>query len=307
MGSGETARKVRMNEETEKTKGLGGLFGRGNQDKNSQPDAFSSEKSKKTTNKTGKKPKNNRLKAKFLSTYYGNPMKDMKLIAITGTTGKTEVAHLVHEILKEAGQPVAIFAAPAKFKMSALYKFLSEAWKAGANYVVVTAPIEAVNDGVFAELPVHIAALTNFRSGRLTFNNDIEEELATSTADAVEPEATFTNVEDYREAAAKLFQNAPDFVILNRDDENFEQFADFAGRDGTLLYGTDRTSHIQIVNSKLYKKGVEATLSIGGTRFTVASFLTGLPAVSYMACAATVADALHIAPEKITEGIANYE
>ena len=260
-----------------------------------------------STKKKTKNPKTNRLKAKLLSTYYGNPMKDMKLIAVTGTTGKVEVAHFVHEILKEAGQPVAIFAAPGKFKISALYKFLSEAWKAGANYVVVTAPIEALNEGVFSELPVHVAAVTNFRAGRLSFNNDVEEEFAASTADVVEPEANFANGEEYYEAVAKLFQNTPDYVILNRDDETFDQFVDFAGKSGTLLYGTDRTSHIQIVNSKLYRKGVEATLNIGGTRFTAASFLTGMPAVSYMACATAVADALHIAPEKITEGLANYE
>lgn len=276
MGIGETARKEQMERKTEVAE-------------------------KKT------KSKSSRLKAKLLSAYYGNPMKDMKMITVTGTTGKTEVAHFVHEILKEAGQPVAIFAAPTKFKISALYKFLSEAWKAGANYVVVTAPIEAVNEGVFDELPVHVAAVTNFRAGRLTFMSDAEEEFASSTADDVAPEATFSNAEEYWEAVSKLFQKAPEYVVLNRDDENFDQFIDFAGTAGTLLYGTDRTSHIQVVNSKLYKKGVEATLNIGGTRFAVASYLTGMPAVSYMACAAAVGDALHVSPEKITEGIANYE
>ena len=229
--------------------------------------------------KTGKgKGKKNSFKAKLLSTYYGNPMKDMKLIAVAGENGEVEVAHFVHEILKEAGQPVAIFAAPAKFKISALYKFLSEAWKAGANYVVVTAPTEAIEEGVFANLPVHVVAMTDSLPG-----------------------------EAYHETMAKLFKGSPEYVVLNRDDENFDQFVDFAGTAGTLLYGTDRTSHIQIVSSKLYKKGVEATLNIGGIRFTVASFLTSESAISYMACAAAVADALHIAPEKITEGLANYE
>lgn len=227
----------------------------------------------KTTKKSGK---TGHLKAKLLATYYGHPMKDMKMIAVTGTNGKVEVAHFVHEILKAAGQPVAIFAAPEKFKISTLYKFLSEAWKAGANYVVVTAPAEALESGVFADLPVQVAALTDFESG------------------------------DNFDATAKLFQSAPNYVILNHDDLNFSQFMDFAGTDGTLLYGTDRASHIQIVNSKQYKKGVEATLNIGGNRFTVASFLTGEPAVAYMACATAVADALHIAPEKITDGLANY-
>ena len=228
-------------------------------------------KTTKTSDKT------NRLKAKLLATYYGHPMKDMKMVAVTGTRGKVEVAHFVHEILKAAGQPVAIFATEEKFKISALYKFLSEAWKAGANYVVVTAPAEALANNVFTELPVQVAALTGF-----------------------------DEVDDF-EATAKLFQVMPNYVVLNHDDVNFARFMDFAGSDGTLLYGSDRASHIQITSPKLYKKGVEANLNIGGTRFTVASFLTGEEAVSYMACAAAIADALHISPEKITDGLANYE
>ena len=49
-----------------------------------------------------------KIRAKALKTYYGNPLKDMKLVAITGATGKTTVAHYVHEILKSAGEQVAV-------------------------------------------------------------------------------------------------------------------------------------------------------------------------------------------------------
>ena len=99
----------------------------------------------------------------------------------------------------------------------------------------------------------------------------------------------------------------PDYVVLNRDDSHYQDFTSFAGREATLTYGSDRFSNIQIVRSKLYKMGTEAELAIGNTNFTVASFLTGEPIVSYMAAAAAIADALHIAPEKIEEGIANYD
>ncbi len=256
--------------------------------------------------KTARKPKTSRFKAKLLATYYGNPLKDMKLIVVTGTTGKIEVAHYVHEILKATGQPVAIFAAPSKFKLSTLYKFFSEAWKAGANYVVVTAPAETIASGTFATLPVHIAAMTNLRTNRLTYTNPEEELYASSTQDNVSPESTFKTTEEYYDAVEPLFTQNPDYVILNRDDANFDHLATVAGVSGTILYGSDRTSHIQIASSKLYRKGTEASLNIGGNRFVVASFLTGEPVVSYMACATAIADALHIAPEKITEGIAEY-
>ena len=61
----------------------------------------------KASLKTSKKSnKGTKIKAKLLNTYYGHPLKDMKLICITGTAGKVEVAHYVYEILKAAGHPV---------------------------------------------------------------------------------------------------------------------------------------------------------------------------------------------------------
>lgn len=239
------------------------------------------------TQESGKsaKTKTGRLKAKLLGTYYGHPIKDMKLICITGTTGKTEVANFVHEILKSAGHPVSIMASDSEIKIGALHKFLSTAWKAGSNYVIVTAPAKSLEKDVFYDLPVYVAALTNFVPSGLE-----------------DPSAS-----DYTSAESALFNMNPDYVILNRDDSHYQDFTSFAGREATLTYGSDRFSNVQIVKSKLYKMGTEAELSIGNTDFTVASFLTGEPIVSYMAAATAIADALHITPEKIAEGIGNYD
>lgn len=231
------------------------------------------------------KTKTGRLKAKLLGAYYGHPIKDMKLICITGTTGKVEVANFVHEILKAAGQPVSIMASDNEIKQGALHKFLSTAWKSGSNYVVVTAPAKSLEKDVFYDLPVHVAALTNFVPSGLD-----------------DPSA-----KEYSDAETALFNMNPDYVVLNRDDSHYQDFTEFAGREGTLTYGSDRFSNIQIVSSKLYKMGSEAELAIGNTNFTVASFLSGEPIISYMAAAAAIADALHITPAKIEEGIANYD
>lgn len=236
-------------------------------------------KGKSAKTKTGK------LKAKVLSTYYGHPIKDMKLICIAGTAGTVEVANYVHEILKAAGQPVAILASVSPIKVHALHKFLSTAWKAGANYVVVTAPAKSLEKDVFIDLPIHIAAMTNFVPASLNAESSTE----------------------YAGSETALFNMNPDYVILNRDDANYQDFTEFAGREGTVTYGSDRFSNIQIVKSKLYPKGTEAELAIGNTNFTVATFLTGEPFVSYMAAAAAIGDALHVTPEKIAEGIANYD
>lgn len=239
------------------------------------------EKAQKTG---GKRAGAQKLKAKLLKSYYGNPIKDMKLIAITGTTGKTTVAHFVHEILRATGEQVAVLASDQPFKMGVLHKFLSDAWKAGANYVIVTVPAEGLRDSVFYGLPVEIAAMTNF---------------ITAGLDDMSPE-------EYVETEKTLFDMKPNIVVLNHDDLNYDSFSDYKGVKKTLDFGLTGTS-VKVLNSKLYGKGTEATISVDSDIETVASFVSGETAVSYMACAVAIGVALGIEMEKILEGIANYE
>ncbi|MDO4753091.1 MAG: Mur ligase family protein [Candidatus Saccharibacteria bacterium] len=243
------------------------------------------EKSEKTQNKKGGfKITSQKMKARLLKSYYGNPTKDMKLIAITGTTGKTIVAHYVHEILRATGEQVAVLASDKPFKMSVLHKFLSDAWKAGANYVIVTVPVEGLRDNVFYGLPVNVAAMTNF---------------VTAGLEDMSPE-------EYIENEKTLFDMKPEIVVLNHDDINYDSFKEFKGTKKTIDFGMTGTG-VKVLNSKLYNKGCEATMSIKSEIVTVASFIPGEVTISYMACAVAIATALDIDIEKIIDGIANYE
>ena len=242
------------------------------------------EKSQSKNKKGGLKARSQRLKAGILKSYYGNPMKDMKLIAITGTTGKVKVAHYVHEILKAAGEQVAVLASDQPFKLGMLHKFLSDAWKAGANVVIVTVPAETLRDNVFYGLPVYIAAMTNF----------VTSSLKDMTA------------EEYLDNEKTLFDMKPEIVVMNHDDTNYDAFTEFKGRRATLDYGLAGTD-VKILNSKLYPKGTEATLSVKSEVISVATFVPGETAVSYMACATAIAKAMEIKTDVIIDGIAEYQ
>ena len=207
----------------------------------------------------------------------------MKLIAITGTTGKVTVAHYVHEILRATGEQVAVLASDQPFKMSMLHKFLSDAWKAGANYVIVTVPAEGLRDNIFYGLPINVAAMTNFMMAGL---HDMEPE-------------------EYLESEKTLFGMKPEIVVLNSDDINYDTFAKFKGSKETIVFGQSG-ANVKILNSKLYPKGTEATLSIKSEVISVATFITGETAVSYMACAAAIASGLGISTDDIIDGIAEY-
>ena len=241
-------------------------------------------KSKSSNKKGGLKASRQKLKARVLKSYYGNPLKDMKLVAITGTTGKVTVAHFVHEILKSSGEQVAVLASDQPFKIGMLHKFMSDAWKAGANVVVVTVPAEGLRDSIFYGLPVHVAAMTNFVTAGLS---DMEPE-------------------EYLDNEKTLFDMKPEFVVLNHDDINYDTFSSFKGSKGTVTYGIS-SSDVKILNSRLYAKGTEATMSLNGEIATLATFVPGETSVSYMACATGIATTLGIDNDKIIDGIANYE
>ena len=223
------------------------------------------------------------MKARLLKSYYGNPTKDMKLIAITGTTGKTTVAHYIHEILRAKGEQVAVLASDQPFKMGMLHKFLSDAWKAGANYVIVTVPAEGLRDNVFYGLPVTVAAMTNFVTAGL---KDMEPE-------------------EYIDNEKTLFDMKPEVVVLNHDDINYDAFAEFKGTKKTITYGQS-SADVKVLNSKLYPKGTEATISVASEIVSIATFVPGETAVLYIACAAAIAEGLDISTEYIIDGIAEY-
>ena len=235
------------------------------------------------------KSKFQKLWVKILANFYGNPIRDMKLILVTGASGKSVVAHFVHEILKTSGEHVAVLASDQEIRAKTLHKFFSDAWKAGANFVVVTAPSESIDKNVFFGLPIYLTAIT-----------DTELSSAPTILSTNSETSLITSIQD-------LLKTKPEILVLNMDDKNNLKFSDFSGKEQTLTYGHDYKNTLRIEASKQYKMGVEATFSIGSSYLTAASFLTGEPITSYMACAAAISASINISNQTITEGLANYD
>src|SRR5690606_37683721 len=98
------------------------------------------------------------------------------------------------------------------------------------------------------------------------------------------------------------------FIVLNRDDEWFEYFNQFPAGEQKITYGQDEDAEARIEHTKLYKKGVEATVVIDHqTKLELASSLPGTFNVYNMTAAATLAYVLGLKRSDIVEGIANLE
>ena len=233
------------------------------------------------------RPKLQKSKAKLYSTIYGNPAKDMKIIAITGTTGKDTVAHLIHEIIKTLDPKTGLIIPNTDTPLTAktLQQQLSAAWKVGANHVIIVAPANALEDYVFHTLPIHMAVLTDIQGNQP----------GNATTD------------QYAATKARLFAANPYFSILNRDDPYYDFFAKYPAKTALSSYGRHHDATVRINHSKLYKKGTEANFGYNNTNFDLATFVAGESAVSYMAAATAAALALGFSTDAIADGIANYE
>jgi UDP-N-acetylmuramoyl-L-alanyl-D-glutamate--2,6-diaminopimelate ligase len=243
-----------------------------------------------------------RTRVKTVSARYGNPARDLRVIAVTGTNGKTTTANYINEILKEAGLTTAMFTTAVievagerqlndlnatVGSTARMQRFFRDAKRAKVDYVVLEITSHALHQHKLATVPIEVAVMTNLTQDHLDYHGTMEA---------------------YAEAKSKLFTNEPRFIVLNRDDEWFDYFNAFPAGSQKITYGTHEESEAKIDHVKLYKKGSEARLVIDHqTKLELATALPGKFNVYNMTAAAAAAYVMGVKRSDIVEGVANLE
>lgn len=243
-----------------------------------------------------------RSRVKLVSARFGNPAKNLRVIAVTGTNGKTTTVVFVNEILKAAGFKTAMFSTAVieiggERKLNDLnatvattaemQAFFREAKRAKVNFVVLEITSHALHQHKLATVPIECAVMTNLTQDHLDYHGSMQE---------------------YARAKGVLFAKQPRYVVLNQDDEWFDFFNEYGSGEHTITYGTKPESEARITKVKLYKKGSEATLIIDHqTKIELGTNLPGKYNVYNLAAAAAAAYVMGINLEAIADGIANVE
>lgn len=243
-----------------------------------------------------------RSRVAVASARYGNPSKHLRVIAITGTNGKTTTACYINEILKEAGFKTAMFstalieiAGEAEVNdlnvtvatTARMQQFFRDAKKAEVDYVIIEATSHALDQYKLEGVPIEAAVMTNLTQDHLDYHKTMDAYAATK---------------------AKLFRLKPRFIILNRDDEWFDYFDKFEAADQKMTYGEHEESEARIGRIKLYRKGTEADVVLDHqTHLELATALPGKFNVHNMTAATTLAYLLGVRLEDIQEGVANLD
>lgn len=241
-------------------------------------------------------------RAKIISARFGNPARDLRIIAVTGTNGKTTTVNFLNEILKEAGYRTAMFSTAnieiageqtvndtnsTTATVARLQKFFRDAKKADVEFALIEATSHALDQYKFEGVPIEMAIMTNLTQDHLDYHKTME---------------------NYAAAKAKLFEMNPNFVVLNADDEWFDYFNNFATESQKITYGEGESADVKIEKFKLYKKGSEANLRIdNNVELEIATNLPGEFNIYNMTAAAAGAYLLGISLKDIQEGIANLE
>lgn len=243
-----------------------------------------------------------RGRVQLVSAKYGNPARSLKVIAVTGTNGKTTTINYINEVLKEAGLTTAMFSTAVievagKRQINDLnatvgttermQEFFRDAKKAKVDYVVLEVTSHALDQHKLSTVPVEVAVMTNLTQDHLDYHKTMER---------------------YAEAKGKLFSGRPKFIVLNRDDEWFDFFNKFQASQQKITYGEHEEAEARITRHKLYKKGSEATVVIDHqTKLELATALPGKYNIYNMTAAAATMYLLGIKLRDIVEGIANLE
>lgn len=209
-------------------------------------------------------------RAKIIATRYGNPANSLRVIAVTGTNGKTTTVNFLNEILKEAGYRTAMFSTAnieiagvktindtnsTTATVGRLQKFFADAKNADVEFALIEATSHALDQHKLAGIPIEMAIMTNLTQDHLDYHKTME---------------------NYAAAKAKLFELQPQYIVLNSDDEWFEYFNKFPASDQKITYGENDGAEVKIESFKLYKKGSEAHLRIdNNVKLEVATNLPG--------------------------------
>ena len=243
-----------------------------------------------------------RGRVRLVRARYGNPAKNLKVIAVTGTNGKTTTLNYINEILKEAGCKTAMFttavieiAGDRKINdlnatvpsTDQITRFFREAKRAKVDYTLLEVTSHALDQHKLDGVPIQMAVMTNLTQDHLDYHKTMEA---------------------YAEAKAKLFRGEPEFIVLNRDDPWFEYYDQFPAGAQKMTYGKHDEAEAKITHTKLYRKGSEATLIIDHqTKLELATALPGEFNIANMVAASAAAYLLGARVNDIIEGVANLE
>ena len=232
------------------------------------------------------------LMAYAAAVYYGFPSSGMKVIGVTGSTGKSTVVQLIAKMFEEAGIPVASASSisykinleevpnpigntmPGRFR---LQKFLRSAKGQGAHYAVIEVTSEGILQKRHLGIKFDCAVFTNLEKEHIEKHGGFD---------------------GYAAAKQELFKRAARFHVINADDEYAGLFSGFQAK-AKFFYGIKGEADLRAQDIRT-ERG-ETFFSVGDDNFKTK--LIGKINIYNILAALAVARAYHIDTQKVAAAL----
>ncbi|HEX9799985.1 MAG TPA: UDP-N-acetylmuramoyl-L-alanyl-D-glutamate--2,6-diaminopimelate ligase [Thermoanaerobaculia bacterium] len=235
------------------------------------------------------------LLAALAARLYGRPDRELRVVGVTGTNGKSTTVELVAAMLDAAGVACArLGTLGARFpgftgaaserttpEASDLYRLLVELRGAGAAAVAMEVSSHALAQGRVAGVEYDVAVFTNLSRDHFDFH---------------------AGFDDYFAAKAKLFEQlkAGGRAVVNVADEHGRELR--ARLPAALGFG--RGGEVAAADVRLDRRGIRGEIVTPRGTLAFDSPLLGRYNLDNLLAAVAVGEALELAPAAIVEGIA---
>lgn len=228
--------------------------------------------------------------------FFEDPLKEIDLIGVTGTNGKTTTTYLIKEILNQSGYKagligtIEVFNGEESINASRttpesldIYRYLAIMREKGVEYTVMEVSSHALALNRVDTMEFKAAVFTNLTQDHLDYHETMDR---------------------YAAEKAKLFKKlkSDGTAIINNDDDYAQLFKDTTQQD-IITYGIEK-------NSKLHPNEIE--LSLEGVKFNLNDLkynlnLTGKFNIYNSLAAVGVAKSLGIKEELIKKSLESIE
>ena len=232
------------------------------------------------------------------------PARGLKVIGVTGTNGKTTTAHLIHQMLYQAGYSTGLMTTVAhgindkiepqiahmtSQSIQVTLERLSKFKQQGMDWLVLEVTSQALSQFRILGIPIDIAIMTNVTHEHLDYHG------------------TFDN---YLQAKLRLFKLAArnksgrQLGIVNSDDDNAALFADAV--PNVAAYSLDQAAGPGVAkpaNLKQTPQGSRYTMKIKDDSYQITCNLPGRFNVANSLASALVGRAIGLSKLQIETGI----
>lgn len=207
------------------------------------------------------------------SAFYDHPSKELKVVGVTGTDGKSSTVSMIHQLLELSGKKSGFFSTVNyktgnKIVKSAIrqstpeaptiHRLLREMVDHGKEYAVIESTSHGLSHRTsrLADVDFNGAVFTNVTHEHLEFHGSLEQ---------------------YRNDKANLFRMATDFAVINLDDENYKIFEDASEAPFKLFYSTKRReADYYAAEAHPDSRGTDFTVDRDGKKHAVRLNIPGL-------------------------------